>query len=248
MAAFPARALVLRKTKLGETDTIVTLMASDGHQLRAVAKGLRKPGGRFGARLEPFAVVDLLLHEGRSLDVVTEAQTVATHAGLREDLDRSSAASVVVDLLDKISVEGQPEPHLFAMSTTTLDVMETAPVESLPTLVIAFLVKAMAMHGYRPQLESCACCAQEVGESREFSVSGGGSLCPECGALDATTVRFGPEGRAWLERLMHARMAEIPALEMPQAAVADCFELVRSFVGFHIPARLKALDFYAGMR
>jgi DNA repair protein RecO (recombination protein O) len=248
MAAFPARALVLRKTKLGETDTIVTLMASDGHQLRAVAKGLRKPGGRFGARLEPFAVVDLLLHEGRSLDVVTEAQTVATHAGLREDLDRSSAASVVVDLLDKISVEGQPEPHLFAMSTTTLDVMETAPVESLPTLVIAFLVKAMAMHGYRPQLESCACCAQEVGESREFSVSGGGSLCPECGALDATTVRFGPEGRAWLERLMQARMADIPALEMPQAAVADCFELVRSFVGFHIPARLKALDFYAGMR
>jgi DNA repair protein RecO (recombination protein O) len=248
MAAFPARALVLRKTKLGETDTIVTLMASDGHQLRAVAKGLRRPGGRFGARLEPFAVVDLLLHSGRSLDVVTEARTVATHAGLREDLDRSSAASVVVDLLDKISVEGQPEPHLFAMSTTTLDVMEAAPIEALPTLVTAFLVKAMAMHGYRPQLESCACCAQEVGEGREFSVSGGGSLCPECGALDATTVRFSPEGRAWLERLMRARMAEIPDLDMPPAAVADCFELVRSFVEFHIPARLKALDFYAGMR
>jgi DNA repair protein RecO (recombination protein O) len=248
MAAYPARALVLRKTKLGETDTILTLLASDGHQLRAVAKGLRKPGGRFGARLEPFAVVDLLLHSGRSLDMVTEAQTVSTHALLREDLDRSSAASVVVDLLDKISVEGQPEPHLFAMSTTTLDVMETAPIEAMPTLVIAFLVKAMAMHGYRPQLESCACCAQELGESREFSVSGGGSLCPQCGALDATTVRFSPEGRAWLDRLMQARMAEIPALEMPPAAIADCFDLVRSFVAFHIPARLRALDFYAGMR
>ena len=125
MATYPTRALVLRKTKLGETDTILTLLASDGHQVRAVAKGLRKPGGRFGARLEPFAVVDLLLHTGRSLDIVTEVQTVATHALLREDFDRSAAASVVVDVLDKISVEGQPEPQLFALSTTALDVMET---------------------------------------------------------------------------------------------------------------------------
>jgi DNA repair protein RecO (recombination protein O) len=248
VAAYPVRALVLRKTKLAETDTILTLLAADGHQVRAVAKGLRKPGGRFGARLEPFAVVDLLLHTGRSLDMVTEAQTVATHALLREDLDRSSAASVVVDLLDKISVEGQPEPQLFALSTTTLDVMETAPAETLPTLVIAFLIKAMAMHGYRPQLESCACCAQELGESREFSVSGGGSLCPQCGALDASTVRFSPEGRAWLDRLMQSRMAEIPSLDVPEGAVRDCFDLVRSFVAFHIPARLRALDFYAGMR
>ena len=224
------------------------MLAADGHQVRAVAKGLRKPGGRFGARLEPFAVVDLLLHTGRSLDVVTEAQTVSTHSGLREDIDRSAAASVVVDVLDKISVEGQPEPQLFAMSATTLDVMEEAPIESLGALVLAFLVKAMAMHGYRPQLESCACCAQEVGESREFSVSGGGSLCPQCGALDASTVHFSAEGRAWLERLMQSRMADIPSLDMPPAAERDCFDLVRAFVAYHVPARLRALDYYAGMR
>jgi len=244
---YPLQALVLRKTKLGETDTILTLLAADGRQVRAVAKGLRKPGGRFGARLEPYAVCDLMLNTGRSLEIITDARTVASHAGLREDLDRSAAASVVADLLDKVSLEGQGEERIYAFATTTLDTMETAPIEALPSLVIAFLVKAMAMHGYRPQLESCACCAQEVGESRVFSVSGGGTLCPECGALDSSTVRFGPEGRAWLERLLQARMAEIPDFEMPPAAVHDCFDLVRSFVAFHIPARLRALDFYAGM-
>jgi len=116
-----------------------------------------------------------------------------------------------------------------------------------PALVIAFLVKAMAMHGYRPQLESCACCAQEVGETREFSVSGGGALCPQCGSLDASTVHFSPEGRAWLQRLMMATIAEIPEFDMPREAMRDCFELVRAFVAFHVPARLKALDYYAGM-
>jgi DNA repair protein RecO (recombination protein O) len=247
MASYPAQVLVLRKTKLGETDTILTLLAADGRQLRAVAKGLRKPGGRFGGRLEPYAVADVLLHEGRSLDVVTEAMTVASHSGLREDFDRNNAAAVVVDMLDKISVEGQTEDRLFALATTTLDVMETAPPTALPALVIAFLGKAMAMHGYRPQLALCACCAADVGESRQFSVASGGALCDGCGAADATTVRFGPEGRAWLERLLQARMADVAALEMPAEAVADCFELMRAFVVYHIPARLKALDFYAGM-
>ena len=76
MPAYPLRALVLRKTKLGETDLILTLLSEDGRQVRAVAKGLRKPGSRFGGRLEPYSVVDLLLHTGRSLEVVTEARTV----------------------------------------------------------------------------------------------------------------------------------------------------------------------------
>lgn len=246
MPPYPLRALVLRKTKLGETDTILTLLAEDGRQVRAVAKGLRKPGGRFGARLEPYAVADLLLHSGRSLDVVTEARSVATHAQLREDFDRSSAAAVVADLLDKISVEGQSEERLFALATTTLDVMETAPVDCLPTLVVSFLAKAMAMHGYRPQLESCACCASEVGESEAFSIASGGALCANCAELDASTVRFSPEGRAWLSALMQARMAEIPGMGMPPAAVADCFSLLRAFIAYHVPARLRALDFYAG--
>ena len=247
MPAYPVRALVLRKTKLGETDTILTLLADDGRQLRAVAKGLRKPGGRFGARLEPYAVCDLLLHTGRSLEVVTEAQTVASHSLLREDFERSSAAGVVADLLDKISVEGQSEPRLFALSTTVLDVMETAAIDSLPVLVIAFLVKAMAMHGYRPHLESCVCCAGDVKQSAEFSVASGGVLCPDCGSLDAGSVQFGPEGRAWLETLMSARLSDVEGLGMPHAAIVDCFTLVRAFVAFHVPARLKALDFYAGL-
>jgi DNA repair protein RecO (recombination protein O) len=247
MPSYALKALVLRKTKLGETDVILTLLAEDGRQVRAVAKGLRKPGSRFGAQLEPFSVVDLLLHTGRSLDVVTEVRTVRTHAGLREDLDRSAAAAVVADLLDKISVEGQNEPRLFAMATTTLDVMETAPVDAERQLVLAFLVKAMAMHGYRPELESCAACASETASSAAFSCSAGGALCEECGALDPSALRFPAEARAWLSRLLAMKMNEVAELEMPPAAIADCHALMRSFVAFHVPARLRSLEFYGAL-
>lgn len=243
MASYSTRALVLRKTRLGETDTILTLLAEDGRQIRAVAKGLRKPGGRFGGRLEPFSEVDLLLHTGRSLDVITEAGSIALRAGLRTDLDRSSAAAVVADLLDKISVEGQTEPRLFALSVAALDEMERAEVGDLGALVVAFLVKALAMHGYRPELETCACCGSDLDGSRFFSASAGGAVCEGCAGPDAT--RFSEEGRAWLGRLLQARFAQVAGLEMPPEATADCLALMRTFIAFHIPARMKALDFYA---
>ena len=73
------------------------------------------------------------------------------------------------------------------------------------------------------------------------------SWCASCGRADASVVRFGPEGRAWLSGLMRARMADVEGLGMPPAAVADCFALSRAFVAYHMPARLKALDFSAGM-
>lgn len=245
MASYPLTALVLRKTKLGETDIILTLMARDGSQVRAVAKGLRKPGSRFGARLEPYAVVDLLMHSGKSLEIVTEARTVAAHAALREDLDRSAAASVVADVLDKISVEGQHEPRLFGLATATLDAFEGAGTEALPALVVAFLLKSMAMHGYRPELEVCAACgAGALGST--FSLVHGGMLCEACAGTDAAAIAFPEQARAWLTTLLRATMAEVEGLEMPAAAVADCFALMRAFVVYHLPARLKALDFYAG--
>jgi DNA repair protein RecO (recombination protein O) len=245
--SYPLTALVLRKTKLGETDVILTLLAQDGCQVRAVAKGLRKPGSRFGGRLEPYCVVDLLMHTGRSLEIVSEARTVAAHAGLREDLDRSAAAAVVADLLDKIAVEGQAEPRLFALATTTLSTMESSAGGSLPALVVAFLVKALAMHGYRPELDSCAACAGDAASGVAFSLSHGGALCAACGEIDPAALRFPGEARAWLSHLLGSTMADIGADPPPDEAVADCFALMRSFTAYHLPARLRALDFYAGL-
>jgi DNA repair protein RecO (recombination protein O) len=247
MPSYPLTALVLRKTKLGETDIILTLLARDGQQVRAVAKGLRKPGSRFGGRLEPLSEVDLLMHTGRSLEGVSEARTVNTHAALREDLDRSAAAAVVADLLDKVSVQGQAEPRLYGLASASLGALEVAPLERVPQLVVAFLAKAMAMHGYRPELETCAACACEVGESSAFSPTAGGSLCPACGSLDPASLEFPARARAWLVVLLGSTMAEIAEMDVPTPAVHDCFTLVRSFVTYHLPARLKALDFYAGL-
>lgn len=247
MPAYAARGLVLKRTRLGEADTIVTVLAEDGRQIRAVAKGARKTMSKCGARLQPFAVVRLLLHTGRTLDIVSEVETEVSHDGLRSDFDRTAHASVVVDLLDKTTAEDAGEPRLLALALATLVAEEDVPVEALPALTVAFLVKAMAMLGYRPQLGSCVQCAGAVREGAPFSVPAGGVVCDPCSGENAV-IPLSRAGSSALATLLKARMADVPALLLPEVVVRECFMLLRAFVRYHVPARLKSLEFIEQQR
>ena len=79
MRLYRDRAVVLRQHKLGEADRIVTLLTREHGLVRAVAKGVRRTRSKFGSRLEPFAHIDVQLHPGRNLDIVTQVQN-----GVRE--------------------------------------------------------------------------------------------------------------------------------------------------------------------
>ena len=79
------RGIVLGRTKLGEADLILTLLAQDGSQVRAVAKGARKPGGRLAARCELFCEGDYLVAHGRNLGIVSQAEHIFTPSATRND-------------------------------------------------------------------------------------------------------------------------------------------------------------------
>ena len=80
MPPYKEQGVVLRSMKLGEADKIVTIMTQGSGKVRGVAKGIRKTTSRFGARLEPFTHVNLMLFRGRgALDTVTQAEIIAPH-------------------------------------------------------------------------------------------------------------------------------------------------------------------------
>ena len=95
---YRTKVLVLDKTKLKETDLILTMLDERGRQVRAVAKGARKPGGRLAARCELFCTVDMLLAHGRSLDVVSQAELMEAPLGVAPDYETSCAASAIAEV------------------------------------------------------------------------------------------------------------------------------------------------------
>ncbi|MGB3952970.1 MAG: DNA repair protein RecO, partial [Solirubrobacterales bacterium] len=63
--SFKTEAIVLRKLRYGEADSILQLYTSQQGRVGAIAKGVRRSGSRFGGRLEPLFRLEVVLHEGR---------------------------------------------------------------------------------------------------------------------------------------------------------------------------------------
>jgi DNA repair protein RecO (recombination protein O) len=109
--------VVLRTQKLGEADRIITLLTRQNGRVRAVAKGVRRTKSRFGARLEPFTHVDVLIHPGRSLDVITQAEVIRAYGKpLATDYPRYTAGTAMLETAERLTpVEREPAIRQFLL-------------------------------------------------------------------------------------------------------------------------------------
>jgi len=174
-------AIVLRHADWGEADRLVTLYTREQGKLRAVAKGARKITSRKAGHLEPFTHVKLQLARGRSLFIVTQADTVEAYLPLRETLVMAGTASYVVELLDRFVYEEEgANPTLFRLLAETLRRLTDGED---PWLAVRYYeMRLLDFLGFRPQLFECANCGRMIkAEDQFFSFSGGGVICPRCG-------------------------------------------------------------------
>lgn len=239
--AYKARAVVLSQTKLGETDAIVTMLSEEGGQIRAVAKGLRKPGNRIGGRLEPFSVVDVLLHPGRSLDVVGEASCEASNAACREELLKPASSTVVAEFLDKLTRDGASVgSRVFELTVATYGTIASNAESQAALLAAAHLVKAMAMQGLRPATRECALCGKPLAVPARFDVEAGGCLCGECAARSGSSA-VPPDLVRWVETLLGSTLEELSRIE--GAPSLQLLEFAELWMREHLSLNLKSFTF-----
>lgn len=172
--------VVLRVTKLGEADRIVTLLTRREGRVRAVAKGVRRTKSRFGSRLEPFSHVDLQLYTGRNLDIVTQAVTIDPFGpAIAADYRRYTAGTAIVETAERLTAEEkEPSLRLYLLLVSALRAL--AETDRNTSLVLdAFLLRAMTLAGWAPALNECARCGTP-GPHATFHVPSGGLLCAPC--------------------------------------------------------------------
>jgi len=229
--------VVLRVTKLGEADRIVTLLTRREGRVRAVAKGVRRTKSRFGGRLEPFSHIDLQLYAGRNLDIVTQAVTLDSFgSAIAADYSRYTAASAIVETVERLtSEEHEPSLKLYLLLVSVLRAL--AETDRDPSLLLdAFLVRSMSLAGWAPALAECARCG-EPGPHTAFSIPAGGLLCGGC--RSAGVARPAPGAIAL--------MAALASGDWPTAEASDgsmrreASGLVAALLQWHIERGLKSL-------
>ena len=244
MRAEKARAVVLASRPLGEADRILRLFTRELGRVDAVAKGVRKTTSRWGGRLEPFNVCDLVLHPGRSMYTVTQAQLVDVFAHLREDREGLTAAAIVCEAAAGLTPDHEPEERVFALLRNTLRELDRgiAGRAVQAPLVLGALVKLLYEAGYLPVLEHCASCGS--GErALGFSAARGGLVCADC---VAEAVPITPEAVEALADAVARPLAELRE-QAASPAAGEALRDVHRLYAYHTGSRLRALRIAGGV-
>jgi DNA repair protein RecO (recombination protein O) len=230
MALYKEQGIVLRTMKLGEADRIITFLTQGSGKVRAVAKGVRKTKSRFGARLEPFTHVDLVLYRGRELDIVTQAQIISAFPEIRRDYARFTAGEVILEATDRVT-----EPHERSLKTfmLLLGALRALSLDDEDPGIVAdsFLLRLADLAGFRPSLAECAVCGRP-GPHERFSVAQGGMVCETC--RTGASVRVAEDTAPYLAGLLAADW--VPGV----AARGEASALVRAYVEYHFDRPLRA--------
>jgi DNA repair protein RecO (recombination protein O) len=225
--------VVLRSWKLGEADRIVSIMTRDNGKVRAVAKGVRKPSSRFGARLEPTSHLSLQLYRGRGeLDVVTQVETVDRFATLRNDLDRWARASAMLEAVEQVSQDREPNERLFEMLVRAL---RTLVANESPLVVAAFFLKLLALEGFEPAVDACVACGSD-GPLVAFDLGEGGTVCASCRRGTALE----PEAIELLQSILGGRLGA--ALAEPASRATHAVDVLATrLVEHQLERRLRSI-------
>jgi len=229
-------AVVLRTHKLGEADRIVTMLSRNHGKIRAVAKGVRRTASKFGARLEPFMVADVQLYEGRSLDIITQAESLGSYgAQIAGDYASYTAASAMVETADRITAEdgSRPQYLLLVGALRSLARHEHSPSPTLDS----YLLRALSVAGWAPSFADCAMTGAP-GPHSAFVVQLGGVVADEVAPPGAP--RLDPQTIGMLSALLTGDWAVVDAADETTRSRAS--GVVAAYVQFHLERSLRSLE------
>ncbi len=235
-------AIVIAHRELGEADRIVRIFSRENGKLNTLAKGVRKIHSRKAPHLEPFTQTSLVLARGQSFWIITQADTVNAFPQIREDLTRTTDASYVLELVDKVSAEEQPEPELFRLVLDTLNrINDSADTfNAMRYFEFRFLDAA----GFRPDLINCVSCKKIIEpEDQFFSPAQGGILCPRCGPFDQTAIAAAKDTLRYLRHFQRSRYSEIKDLNIPPAIRLEMQKVLGSYMAAVMETRLNTPEF-----
>lgn len=227
---YTTAAIVLRQRKLGDTDKILTLYSANMGKLDAVAKGVRKAKSRLAGHVEPLTQATFQLARGKSLDIVTQVETIESFQAVRGDLDRLSRALYSCELLDRFI---EPHAENFGLYRLLLDTLRRlATRDDLDTAVRYYEMSLLDALGYRPEVDECVTCRERLQAVVNYwSAGAGGVVCPRCRRDESAVRPISANAVKLLRLLLHGRFADVARVSIDEQLAVElertCGEYVR---------------------
>lgn len=169
---------VLRRYNFRETSLIATLYTSRFGKIRGIFKGFYTSKREFSSTLDIFTLNEFVFYPKRSeIWLVSFADLILDYSFLRETISKARLGALFLNLIDRTMQLWDRNFFVFHLFKDCLYWLNQK--EELKTSYI-FLIKFLALCGFRPQLNHCLTCEVELKEKAFFNTSLGGLICKNC--------------------------------------------------------------------
>ena len=245
MNNYVTEAINLKSYNLNDADKIVVMYSKDNGLIKGVAKGIKKPKSKLGARMDLLVANTLQLLKGRSMDTILQAQTVNHFRKTREDIDKLTLSSYVSEVVMNFGEgsEGASKEIYEILYKALNKISDSREKKDMLIAVIKFQLKMLLIMGFCVELDSCLCCGERIiDEDMYFSTSMGGVICKECSEPLGVKLKMHHKIRDFLQAMLQFDFDYESEYDKKanDKVCQVCFELLDEYIKTHTNKRQKS--------
>ena len=247
MQTFTEEAINLKAYRLKENDKIILMYSKSNGLVRAIAKGAQKAKSKLSGRMEMLVSNRLLMHKGRNLNIITQADSINSFLKIRQDIDKMIFGMYCAEIIMNFGVENDPSSeeiyNLFYNYLEQLSQTEGKTEILLSTL--RFQLKIVQILGYNLELEKCANCITEIdSENIYFSLGGGGVVCKDCAEKYPHSKKMNVKLKNFLQTLLLTDFKEKTTFDkLANEKISQfCFNLLKDYISQFSPKPFKTIS------
>lgn len=246
---FVTDAINIKSYPLSENDNIVVMFSKDRGLIKGVAKGVKKPKSKLGARMQSLVCNKLMLNEGKNLDVIREAQAINPFNKLRYNLEKLNYSIYITEIISNFCRENTEETedinkNIYELFYKTLENISNAEDNIHIILsVIRFQLKFMRQIGFGLELSHCLKCSCPIEEESYFSFELGGVVCKHCAIDGGHKIKIHIKIKEFLCSLLNTDINEKTKYDnlVNEKVVSSCFNLLRKYIDNQTGRECRAL-------
>ena len=240
-------AINLKSYNLKDSDKIVVMYSKELGLIRGVAKGVKKPKSRLGARMDSLVANKVMLYKGKNLDTICQAEALNTFKDSRQDYDKLMYSSYISEIISIFGVEDDPSSkEVYDFFYKALDRISNADSKKdVMIAVIKFQLKMMLIVGFGLEFDTCLCCREEIlNEDMYFSIQMGGVVCEECNKDLGVKLKLHYKMRDFMQAMMQFDFNyESEYDKKATEKVCDvCFNLLNEYIQSHTDKKIKSIS------
>jgi DNA repair protein RecO (recombination protein O) len=247
---YQATGINLKTKPLGEADRLVTILTPEYGLIRVIAPGARKPRSTIGGRSSLFMVNELLIARGKSLDRITQAETLYSYRELAKDLTKLAIGQYWAEMALDQALSDHPQPELYQLLMVHLGRLEQLNGEEPLGFLCQGVFHLLALGGIAPQVYNCFVSGRAVQPDLSnprwrigFSIEGGGTVDPLTQESTSGKLYYLNALEAWLFQQLSGSdlelLATVPTVEM-RAAWTKIEVILRRYIHHHLGNVIKS--------